>query len=51
MPESSTSVQQISAEFLGTFVLVFFGCGTALMSGGNYVATALAFGLNVHLMA
>ena len=32
------------------FVLVFFGCGTALMSGGNYVATGLAFGLTVLVM-
>jgi len=51
MPESSTSVQQASAEVLGTFVLVFFGVGTALMSGGDYVATALAFGLTVLVMA
>ncbi len=51
MPESSTTVQQVSAEVLGTFVLVFFGCGTALMSGGDYVATALAFGLTVLVMA
>jgi aquaporin Z len=51
MPESPTAVHQVSAEFLGTFVLVFFGCGTALMSDGNYVATALAFGLTVVVMA
>src|SRR5687767_11400094 len=51
MPESSTSVQQMSAEVLGTFVLVFFGVGTALMSGGDYVATALAFGLTVLVIA
>ena len=50
MPESPTTVQRASAEVLGTFVLVFFGCGTALMSGGNYVATALAFGLTVLVM-
>ena len=49
MPESSTA-QRVSAEVLGTFVLVFFGCGTALMSGGNYVAIALAFGLTVLVM-
>ena len=51
MSESSTTGRQVSAEFLGIFVLVFFGCGTALMSGGNYVATALAFGLTVLVMA
>ena len=36
---------------LGTFVLVFFGCGAALISGGDYVATGLAFGLTVVVMA
>jgi aquaporin Z len=51
MAESPTIVHQVSAEFLGTFVLVFFGCGTVLMSGGNYVAIALAFGLTVLVMA
>jgi aquaporin Z len=56
MPESSTTVQQASAEVLGTFVLVFFGCGTVLMTtqfegSTNYVATALAFGLTVLVMA
>lgn len=45
-----TTAHQVSAEVLGTFVLVFFGCGTALMSQGNYVATALAFGLTVLVM-
>ena len=55
MPESSTAVQQVCAEVLGTFVLVFFGCGTVLMTNQmegstNYVATALAFGLTVLVM-
>jgi aquaporin Z len=43
--------QKIGAEVLGTFVLVFFGCGAAVVSGGDYVATALAFGLTVLVMA
>ena len=47
MADSSTTVQKISAEVLGTFVLVFFGCGTAIFSGGDYVAIGLAFGLTV----
>ncbi len=38
------------AEFIGTFVLVFIACGTALISG-NLVAIALAFGLSVVAMA
>ena len=50
-PATHTLGQKLAAEGLGTFVLVFFGCGTALASGGDYVATALAFGLTVLTMA
>ena len=39
------------SEFFGTFVLVLLGCGTAVVTGGNLVATALAFGLAVVAMA
>ena len=35
------------AEFMGTLTLVLFGCGIAVVSGGNLVATALAFGLDI----
>ena len=35
------------AECLGTFTLVLFGCGIAVVSQGNLVATALAFGLAI----
>ena len=35
------------AEFIGTATLVLFGCGIAVVSGGNLVATALAFGLAI----
>ena len=35
------------AEFIGTFTLVFFGTGIAVVSGGGLVATALAFGLAI----
>lgn len=38
-------------EFLGTCVLVLFGCGTAVLTGGDIVATALAFGLSIIAMA
>ena len=43
--------KQYLAEFLGTGILVFFGCGTAMllgcvyMMGCGYLLTALAFGL------
>ena len=51
MSDAPTTLQKIAAEVIGTFVLVFFGCGTAVMSGGDYVATGLAFGLAVLVMA
>ena len=47
MAETPTNAQKIAAEVIGTFTLVFFGCGTAIMSGVDYVGTALAFGLTV----
>lgn len=46
------------AEFIGTAILVIFGCGTAVVSGcdganpnAGYVLTALAFGLVIVAMA
>lgn len=39
------------AESIGTFVLVLFGCGVVVVSEGNLVATALAFGLVIVAMA
>ena len=49
--DAPTTGQKFAAEVLGTFVLVFFGVGAALMSGGDYVATGLTFGLTVVVMA
>ncbi len=43
--------QKLVAEFLGTFGLVFFGCGTAIFTNANVVATALAFGLSIVIAA
>lgn len=45
------------AECIGTFVLTFMGCGTAMLvgcdaaSGSGYLLTALAFGLSIVAMA
>ncbi|MDP2775514.1 MAG: MIP family channel protein [Nocardioides sp.] len=50
-PVPPTTVQKFSAEVIGTFVLVLFGCGTAVITGGDLVATGLSFGLAVMLMA
>jgi len=45
------SLKKYVAEIIGTFVLVFFGCGVAMLSGVDLVATALAFGLTIVAMA
>ena len=39
--------QKLAAEVFGTFVLVFFGCGTAMVTGASVVPTSLAFGLSI----
>ncbi len=49
--DTPTTGQKFTAELLGTFVLVFFGCGAAIYNGGNVVAIALTFGLTVVVMA
>jgi aquaporin Z len=47
-------VRRLGAEFLGTFVLVFAGCGAAILDAGNkgidFLGVALAFGLAVMVM-
>ncbi len=51
------SIKKYVAEFIGTFVLVFFACGTAVFvgcdsaRGAGYLITALAFGLVIVAMA
>ncbi len=50
--------RRLGAEFLGTFVLVFFGCGTAVLDAGNsgkllgidFFGVAAAFGIAVMVM-
>lgn len=39
------------SEVIGTGVLVLIGCGVAVLSSGDLVATALAFGLAIVAMA
>ena len=38
-------------EFIGTLVLVLFGCGTAVITQADIVSTSLAFGLSIVAMA
>ncbi len=51
------SLKKYIAEFIGTFVLVLFACGTAAVvgcsaeNGTGYLLTALAFGLVIVAMA
>ena len=52
-----TMAQRLGAEFLGTFWLVFGGCGSAVLAAGvpdvgiGFLGVALAFGLTVLTMA
>lgn len=39
------------SEFIGTLVLVLFGCGVAVFTDASIVATSLAFGLSIVVMA
>jgi len=51
------SIKKYLAEFIGTFVLVLFACGTAAVvgcsstNGTGYLLTALSFGLVIVAMA
>jgi len=52
---SSNRLQKYFAELVGTAVLVFMGCGSAVLLGcetpGGHLAVALAFGLSIVAMA
>ncbi|MCR5572738.1 MAG: aquaporin [Candidatus Saccharibacteria bacterium] len=43
----SKDLKKYIAECIGTAILVFFGCGVAVITGGDIVPTALAFGLAI----
>ena len=45
-----TQVQKLATEAIGSFVLVLIGCGVAVMTDGDLVATGLAFGLTITYM-
>ena len=51
---NDTLGRRLAAEFLGTFVLVFVGCGTAILDAGNQgvdmLGVAIAFGIAVTVM-
>ena len=55
--QNMNAFKKYVAEFIGTFVLVFFACGTAAVvgcsaeNGTGYLLTALAFGLVIVAMA
>lgn len=62
MSASPTMAQRVAAEFLGTFWLVFAGCGSAVLAAGfvtpdgvhlgiGFLGVAVAFGLSVMTMA
>lgn len=40
------SIKKYIAEFIGTFILVLFGCGVAVLTG-NILITSIAFGLSI----
>jgi hypothetical protein len=46
----TTLVQKLGAEAIGTFALVLVGCGVAVTSDGDLVATGFAFGLTITFM-
>jgi len=50
-----TEIKKYTSEFIGTFVLVFVGCGSAVFLGvaavSGHLAVALAFGLSIVAMA
>ena len=51
---SESMARRLGAEFLGTFVLVFVGCGSAILDAGNkgidFLGVAMAFGVAVMVM-
>ena len=51
MEKECNSFKKYFAEMIGTMTLVLFGCGVAVYTDANVVATALAFGLSIIAMS
>jgi len=55
LKEDYVNTKKYLAEVIGTFVLVFMGCGSAMLLGvgaeGGHLAVAFAFGLSIVAMA
>ncbi|GAB7006096.1 hypothetical protein JCM18899A_35690 [Nocardioides sp. AN3] len=45
--QKSEQVQKLAAEALGTFILVMLGCGAAIATNADVVATGFTFGITV----
>ena len=45
------TIKKCICEFIGTAVLVLFGCGTAALTDGSPIPTSFAFGLSIVAMA
>ncbi|GAA1965614.1 hypothetical protein GCM10009798_27430 [Nocardioides panacihumi] len=45
--KTTEQVQKLAAEALGTFILVMLGCGAAIATKADVVATGFAFGITV----
>jgi len=43
-------VNKVAAEFIGTFTLVLFGCGAAVIAGGDIGHTGIAFAFGLALL-
>ena len=51
MEKECNCFKKYFAEMIGTMTLVLFGCGVAVNTGSNVLATAFAFGLSLIAMS
>jgi aquaporin Z len=50
-PPPPTLIQKLAAEAVGTAVLVFIGCGSVVVAGGDITSIGLSFGIAIVMMA